>query len=157
LILTWKPKWYELDQTVIVGDVDYFYLDKYEESFANDFGTDKDIEVRGKIVKITHPELGELLGILAIGLSYKIFLKDGKHIQVDAEEDIGRIEYPNDCIVNEWLFTVDLRILEVTGFTSQDRLKHTIQIERQTLQKQGPKRLKEIAEKYKRLLNVKSL
>lgn len=30
-------------------------------------------------------ELGELLGIYIIGLSYKFFLKDGKYIVVDVE------------------------------------------------------------------------
>lgn len=155
--LTWEPMWYELDQTIIVGDIDYFYLDKDENAFANDFVSSEDKEVHGEILEITHPELGELLGILAMGLSYKIYFKDGKYIQVDAEEDIGKIEYPKDLKVKAWLFTVKLKVLDVTGFSSQDRLTQRIQIERTTLKKEGTKRLKEREEKYKRLLNIESL
>jgi hypothetical protein len=28
MIFNWKPNWYELDQTVVVGSTDYFYLVK---------------------------------------------------------------------------------------------------------------------------------
>jgi len=147
MILTWEPNWYELDQTVIVGDIDYFYLDKDEKTFANDFTSSEDKEVRGEIIKITHRELGELLGVLTIGLSYKFFLKDGKSIQVDAEENIGQIEYPNDIKVNDWLFNVKLNVLEVTGLSSQERTKRTMKPERLKLEK-------ERKERYKRLLNI---
>jgi hypothetical protein len=131
VILTWRPYWYELDQTVIVGDIDYFYLDKDEKKFANDYSTSSvDKEVRGEIIKITHPELGELLGILTFGLSYKFFFTDGKFIRVDAEEKVGHIEYPNDDIkVNDWVFEVELHVLEVTGLSSLERRKRTMETE----------------------------
>ncbi|MED1169077.1 hypothetical protein P4U42_23200, partial [Bacillus paranthracis] len=63
--------------------------------------------MRGEVLKITHSELGELLGIYTIGLSYKFFLKDGKYIAVDAEQDIGQIEYPIDYKINDWNFNVE--------------------------------------------------
>ncbi|MCM3574212.1 MULTISPECIES: hypothetical protein [Mesobacillus] len=147
MILTWEPNWYELDQTIIVSDIDYFYLDKDEKTFANDFTSSEDKEVRGEIIKITHRELGELLGVLTIGLSYKFFLKDGKFIQVDAEENIGQIDYPNNIKVNDWLFNVELNVLEVTGLSSQERTKRTMSQERVKLEK-------ERKERYKRLLNI---
>lgn len=147
MILTWEPNWYELDQTIIVSDIDYFYLDKDEKTFANDFTSSEDKEVRGEIIKITHRELGELLGVLTIGLSYKFFLKDGKFIQVDAEENIGQIDYPNNIKVNDWLFNVELNVLEVTGLSSQERTKRTMSQERLKLEK-------ERKERYKRLLNI---
>lgn len=70
------------------------------------------------------------MGVLTIGLSYKFFLKDGKSIQVDAEENIGQIEYPNDIKVNDWLFNVELNVLEVTGLSSQERTERTMEPER---------------------------
>ncbi|OPH48129.1 hypothetical protein BC351_38810 [Paenibacillus ferrarius] len=116
--MTWNPYWYDLDQTVIVGDVDYFYLDKDEKSFANGGASDDDKEVRAEILRVIHPELGEVLGILANGLSYKIYFSDSKFIQVDSEEKPGWIEYPENYKVNDWVFDVEINVLEVTGFTS---------------------------------------
>lgn len=143
MIIPWEPIWYALDQTIVAGDTDYFYLDKKEKVFINDFPSDEDKEVYGQIVNITHPELGELPGILTMGLSYKIYLKDSKYIQVDAEERTGIIEYPEGLQVNEWIFTVELKVLEVTGFTSEDRLQ---------MEKDHSKKLEQRKEKYMRLL-----
>ncbi|WP_316569338.1 hypothetical protein [Neobacillus sp. YIM B06451] len=150
MILTWQPNWYELDQTIIIGDTDYFYLDKDEKTFANDLVSSEDKEVRGEIIQITHRELGERLGVLTIGLSYKFFLKDGTFIQVDAEENIGEIEYPNDIKVNDWILNVELNVLEVTGLSSLERSKRTMKHERLRLEK-------ERRERYKRLLNIDKL
>lgn len=78
------------------------------------------------------------MGILAHGLSYKIFFNDTKFIQVDSEENSGWI----DCKVIDWVFYVDINILEVTGFTSQLRLNNET----------GQSRWQEREQKYKRLL-----
>ncbi|RDU37175.1 hypothetical protein DRW41_10875 [Neobacillus piezotolerans] len=147
MILTWKPNWYELDQPVIIGDIDYFYLDKGEKMFVNDLVSSEDKEVCGEIIQITHRELGELLGILTIGLSYKFFLKDGTFFQVDAEENPGQIEHPNNIKVNDWIFNVELNVYEETGLSSLERTKRTMKHERLRLEK-------ERREKYKRLLNI---
>ncbi|OCA84146.1 hypothetical protein A8F94_15600 [Bacillus sp. FJAT-27225] len=148
--IMWEPNWYELDQTIIVGDKDFFYLEKDNPKFAENMVSPDDREVVGKIVKITHHELGELLGIYTIGLSYKFFLKDGTYIQVDAEQDIGEIEHPDDCNVNNWFFQVEVDILEITGHTSLDRLKRLGKMERMKLEK-------ERKERYKRLLKAEKL
>ncbi|RDU37183.1 hypothetical protein DRW41_10915 [Neobacillus piezotolerans] len=147
MILTWQPNWYELDQTVIIGDIDYFYLNKEEKTFANDLISSADKEVRGEIIQITHRELGELLGVLTIGLSYKFFLKDGTFIHVDAEENIGEIEYPKDIKVNDWILKVELNVLEATGLSSLERAKRTMKHKQLRLEK-------ERRERYKLLLNI---
>jgi hypothetical protein len=54
MILTWEPCWYELDQTIIVGDIDYFYFDRDERTFANGFPSSEDKEVRGEKCDICH-------------------------------------------------------------------------------------------------------
>ncbi|RHW39116.1 hypothetical protein D1B31_14265 [Neobacillus notoginsengisoli] len=147
MILTWEPNWYGLDQPLIVGDIDYFYLDKHEKTFVNDLISSEDKEVRAEIIKITHRELGDLQGLLTIGLSYKFFLKDGTFIQVDAEENIGQIDYPNGIEVKDWLFHIELNVLEATGLSSLERSKRTTKLERLKLEK-------ERKERYKHLLNV---
>ncbi len=42
VIVKWKPRWYELDQSIVVGDVDLFYLSKDNLYFANGFAADND-------------------------------------------------------------------------------------------------------------------
>lgn len=27
MILLWKPRWYELDQTIVVGETDFYYME----------------------------------------------------------------------------------------------------------------------------------
>lgn len=48
MIVEWIPSWYELDQCIVVGDVDLFYLSN-ENCFADDFNRDAD-EVRAEIL-----------------------------------------------------------------------------------------------------------
>ncbi|WP_409271614.1 hypothetical protein V1499_18875 [Neobacillus sp. SCS-31] len=90
------------------------------------------------------------MGVLTIGLTYKFFFKDGTFIQVDAEENIGEIEYPNDIKVTDWIFNVELNVLEVTGLSSLERANRTKKHERLRLEK-------ERRERYKCLLNIDNL
>lgn len=32
--IEWEPFWYELDQSIVVGDIDFFYLTKDKSHFA---------------------------------------------------------------------------------------------------------------------------
>ncbi len=52
MVVEWTPKWYELDQCIVVGDVDLFYLSN-ENCFADDFDRDA-YEVRAEIISIDH-------------------------------------------------------------------------------------------------------
>lgn len=71
MIVKWEPYWYELDQCIVVGDIDFFYLRKDNLYFANGLNSEcYEREVKAEILKITHPELGDIRGIITIGLDY---------------------------------------------------------------------------------------
>ncbi len=122
MIVKWKPGWYELDQSLVVGDTDLFYLSKDNLYFASGLlsSGSYDHEVKAKILKITHPELGAIRGIITIGLDYSIYLNDGETILVNAEESPGKI-YDPKYIVSEWEFDVHLNIIEKSGLTAMER------------------------------------
>lgn len=67
----WIPKWYELDQCIVVEDVDLFYLND-EKSLVDNLNRDA-YEVRAEILSINHKKLGKIKGILTIGLDYTIY------------------------------------------------------------------------------------
>lgn len=50
--LNYELKWYELDQCIVVGDIDFFYL-KDEFNFA-DYMEKENYEVKAEIVSIKH-------------------------------------------------------------------------------------------------------
>jgi hypothetical protein len=67
-IIAWQPCWYELDQSIVVGDKGWFYLSLDKSSFSNDMASENDIEVVAEIKKISHKTLGIVKGILTDGL-----------------------------------------------------------------------------------------
>lgn len=121
--IEWSPTWFELDQSVIVRDTDFFYLTRDGNSFANKDTSLEGQEVYGEVVKIVHDDLGEVRGILAEGLSYRIFIDKVDFIQVDADENIGVAEYPADCKISDWNFQVELDIHKATGLSSLERME----------------------------------
>lgn len=78
----------------------------------------KSIAVR---LRQNHPELGEIRGILAIGLDYSIYLANGAVIIVNAEENPGEI-FGSQYTVSQWCFDVQINIIEKTGLTALERL-----------------------------------
>ena len=132
--ITWSPFWYELDQAIVTGDNDYYYLSNDCAEFANGEVSAEDQEVYAKIAKIIHPELGEVQGILTNRSNYRVFLKTGDVIQVDAEENVGHLEYPPHCEINEWNFEVELEILRFTGYSSEEQMNLLTEKVRQVLQ-----------------------
>ncbi len=146
MIVKWTPQWYELDQSIVVGDVDWFYLSEDNLSFANGLAGNDDCEVKAKISKITHPELGNVKGIITIGLDYSIYLSDGNSIIVNAEESPGDFE-DSKYIVDEWDFDVQIEIIEKTGLTSMQKLKMLSQNE---MKAQSQERIR----RYKALLSL---
>lgn len=142
MVVKWKPAWYELDQTVIAGDIDVFYLTR-EGCFANGLYSleSRDIPVRAKILRITHPQLGKANGIMAEGLDYTVYLAGGEKIAVNAEENPGEI-YDGRYSVTDWEFDVEIEILEKLKTPPPRRTREQMQ-----------QRL----EKYKILLSVADL
>ena len=121
MIVKWEPYWYELDQCIVVGDIDFFYLRKDNLYFANGLNSESyEREVKAEILKITHPELGDIRGIITIGLDYSIYLSDGTVIIVNAEENPGEI-YDSHDVVSEWCFDVQIRIIEKTELPAMER------------------------------------
>lgn len=149
MIVKWTPEWYELDQTIIVGDIDWFYLSKDQCSFYSGILHNDDYEVRAKICNIKHMELGDIKGIVTIGLDYSIYLCNGKEIIVNAEESPGEI-INSSCVVKEWNFDVQIEILEETGLSAMERLERLeilSPFEREVLKQERIK-------KYKTLLDL---
>lgn len=141
MIVKWKPQWYELDQTIVVGDVDLFYLSKNNRYFANDFAGNNDCEVKAEILNINHLVFGKIKGIITIGLDYSIYLNDGNTIIVNAEEFPGVIEN-SIYIVKEWDFDVEINIIEKTGLSSKERLEMLDSNEKKALRQERIKRYK---------------
>ncbi len=73
-------------------------------------------------MKITHPELGDVKGIITIGLDYSIYLSDGNVIIVNAEESPGKI-YDSQYVVSEWGFDVQINMIEKYNMLSQNERK----------------------------------
>lgn len=145
--ITWSPFWYEMDQTIVVGDTDYFYLSSDGTTFDNGEISFEDQEVYARVMKIVHPQLGEVQGILAVGLCYRVFIGEGNVIQIDAEENIGKVEYPPECEVDDWKFEVELKVQKRTGFSSMERLNQMTEKELLTART-------EKNEKYNKLLGI---
>jgi hypothetical protein len=125
MILEWKPFWYELDQTIVVGDIDYFYLKQGENTQAFGYFADDDEQVKAEILTIRHPVLGAVRGILANDLYYTLYLVDGRKYFVNAESKPGTVYesttlLESEIIITDWRLDVEVTILERTGQTWSD-------------------------------------
>lgn len=103
MILKWTAAWYELVQTIVVGDKAWFYLpsDENKHSFFSDlYQSNSFIRKRLEIMRITHPLLGDVWGIVTIGLDYTIYLSDGTVLEVNAEEHPGQI-YDSSVVIDD--------------------------------------------------------
>lgn len=147
--LIWTPFWYELDQCIVVGDIDYFFLSKDKTHFLNGGSSEDDYEIRAEIMSIKHKILGNLKGIITIGLDYTFYLANGERLQVNAEETPGKI-YDSQYSIEDWGFDVVVKIYEETGMSSKQRLNT---MNRNELKVLSQKR----TENYKELLNINEL
>lgn len=98
----WSPAWYELDQTLVLGERQKYWFfeavpaglegsqNEIDLVFFNQPDPTENCSVRyAKIVEMSHPTLGQLLKIDADGLDYIFFPVDGEEIVVNAEEHPG--------------------------------------------------------------------
>lgn len=146
MIIKWNPFWYELDQSVIIGDIDYFYIQKDWQAFANDSVSKEDHEVVAEIISISHRILGPIKGILAEGLDYSFFLENGEIVEVNAEEEPGVVSNETMNIV-DWSIDVELHVINETGLTSQDRIDRLTRTEIEDAQRERQARYKYLLEK----------
>ena len=148
--IKWEPYWYELDQSIVIGDIDLFYLTKDNCYFSYGLSSENyECEVKAEILKITHPELGDIKGIITIGLDYSIYLSDGNVIIVNAEENPGKI-YDSQYVVSGWSFDVQINIIEKTvrKVTEINNEQEALSVNEQKAQRQ------ERIKRYKNLLGI---
>lgn len=148
MTVKWNPYWYALDQTIIQGDEDYFYLNHNNKSFIRGPGGNdsEESEVILKILKIKHKELGELKGVFTYGLDYRFFLKSGETLVVNAEEYPG-VCNDDKCKITSWDLDVDVKIIERCDFPCDESFKKLSTIEKRAIRN---KRM----DKYKQLLGI---
>jgi hypothetical protein len=102
----WKAQWYMLDQSIWVGQLTEFWLEKNNILFFTGSINDEHDIIKGKILSITHPKLGAVQKIDTSGLLYKITLENGSLVTVDSEESPGSIEWPDNLKIDNWEFEV---------------------------------------------------
>ena len=91
-IVIWKPAWYELDQSICVGEIDFFNIIRSADVIRFATAMEAGEEVKMRILSISNKQLGDIQKIEATGLSYKFFSDENHYIQVEAEENPGTIE-----------------------------------------------------------------
>ncbi|MCQ4088435.1 hypothetical protein [Saccharibacillus sp. JS10] len=129
MMTKWSPCWYELDQSIVVGDTDYFYLQREQPAFANGPASTEDREVEAKILSISHQILGPIKGIVTEALEYSFFLEKGKVIRVNAEEEPGKVS-SQQVNIQDWSVDVEIHLFKETGLTSKDRIDQLTERER---------------------------
>ena len=114
----WKPGWFELDQSLVVGVRGQFRFfrekpsslngEDYDFVFFNQMDDIADSELRFAVVTgICHEVLGPLSRIEADGLDYVFATVDGECIVVNAEEEPGAT-YDGEFEVDDWSVIVQL-------------------------------------------------
>jgi hypothetical protein len=116
----WTPGWYELDQTLVLGERQkyWFFNEPPEECvkpgddvdlvFYNQLDSSKNCVVRyARIAEMVHPQLGQLLRVDTDGLDYIFFPVEGEEIVVNAEEEPGSI-YNGGQQIDDWSVLVKL-------------------------------------------------
>ena len=133
----WQANWYGGDSTVVVGEKRWFY---YYESDQNEiyinFAHDDNKYLKLEILKITHPVLGDVKGIVTVGggMDFTVYLCDGTVYRVNAEEFPGKMydaswKHPLDLRIpkHEWVFDVEANIIETDATpTTDDTVSETV-------------------------------
>ena len=115
---TWTPGWYELDQTLVVGERRrYWFFDQPPENivgetsanrlvFFNQLDSATNSTVRWAVISdMYHPILGELSRVDTDGLDYIFVPASGPEVVVNAEEEPGKC-YDETIQVSDWSVTV---------------------------------------------------
>jgi hypothetical protein len=127
LTALWVPGWYELDQSIAVGQVAEFcfYTDPPESLlqktaaggkpdhadlvFFNSLMVARNSRIcKARVVSIEHPQLGSLRSIETQGLDYIFQKANGESVVVNAEEDPGAVRSDGFTQIDDWTTTVTL-------------------------------------------------
>ncbi len=118
----WTPGWYELDQSLAVGqrqrfwffetnppiEIDGNHANDFDLVFFNQLDSSANCQVRfARIVEIKHKQLGLLSGIDTEGMDYIFVPIDGHEVVVNAEEDPGST-YDCNLEIDDWSVVVTL-------------------------------------------------
>ena len=123
----WVPGWYALDQSLAVGVRGEFAFYRIIPEDLRDgteglvfyntlWGSADALLGSGTIVKITNSELGEIRAVdtRSEPLEYLIHLADGTTLDLNAEEEPGRLYEGTEWssrIVNDWRMSVEFESL----------------------------------------------
>ena len=120
----WVPGWHELDQSLEVGmSGEFFFWRVAPEGlqvpqalvFYNALWNPEEmVAATGAITEIRHPVLGALRKVDTIGLDYTFVLADGRELEVNAEEEPGKLyerEGKPNPGVHDWGLVVEFRSL----------------------------------------------
>ena len=108
----WTPGWYELDQSLIVGERQKFWFFAKPPSdgdrpvvdfvFFNQMTNSAHAQVRyAKVQDIQHPELGPMQRVDTEGLAYLFYSVDGTEYVVNAEENPGSINDEPELVLDD--------------------------------------------------------
>jgi hypothetical protein len=113
LTAIWKPAWYVLDQSITVGEIDDFELVRTEAFTKFATALEEGEKVKGRILKISNFELGNITKIDASGLSYKFYTDADNFFQIEAEETPSKIEGKNleSRFLEDTTFSVEIELL----------------------------------------------
>lgn len=131
----WVPGWYELDQTLVLGQRQklWFFITPPNDALNNDMsindpsGSDAsdngptpdfvffnqldsttNCQIRfATVVEMLHPQIGPLQRIDTDGCDYLFFPVDGEEIVVNAEEEPGQV-YDDRLTIDQWVVNVTL-------------------------------------------------
>lgn len=131
----WVPGWYELDQTLVLGQRQklWFFITPPKDAFYNDVSINDpsssdasenrptpdfvffnqldsttNCQIRfATVVEMLHPQIGPLQRIDTDGCDYLFFPVDGEEIVVNAEEEPGQV-YDDRLTIDQWVVNVTL-------------------------------------------------
>jgi len=117
----WIPGWYELDQTLVLGQRQKFwFFESPPESMATENADDGGLVFFNKsdvsencvarfarIDEVSHPQLGAILRVDTDGLDYIFFPVEGEEVIVNAEEEPG-LAYEMEPPISDWSLQVKL-------------------------------------------------
>jgi hypothetical protein len=129
----WKPFWYELDQTIVVGDRDVFFFESepalavaQQEGasdaalvFANGGASENDWGAMATIRSIGHGIFGPLRAVLTEGLDYTVVPDGRAPFAIEAEETPGLVYHLNHVLDDQRFLVVVQDIVSLEKSSSQ--------------------------------------
>jgi hypothetical protein len=121
----WSPGWYELDQSLVLGERHKFLFfqhppeayhhlltdreERFDLVFFNQLDSNENCCVRyARVMEMVHPQLGPLLRVDTDGLDYIFYPVLGEEVVVNAEESPGAVCEGPEQSIQDWSVIVTL-------------------------------------------------